>query len=482
MLNEHPLAGASLRGRSTRPMATVLAAGVAVGSVLLLGGGADAQELPPFDGTASGYAFVLQVANPETIPLGITPEADGPTAQSRLSSIQQSDSFAAAPYFGEAITGIPGLAGSLVGVPLPPYPLIVSTGFGDAPAEKSFGAVSLQATSDLLASTAQAVAGDGAAGSSSRTRVAVAADQGVTAEAVTRVGGIELSGLLDIGSVRSVVTAVRDPAGTLKTSSTLTVVGVTVPALRLPVPDCTPSLPVPVDLPTYCLSSVPLPGGLAGKVLVAPSLSFEDGTVTVTTAPQAGVGPVSFEVPLQDALDALAAAGVDATYSAPRSLTGQEGKVNGISGAVLTLTTRLPPPPPPVDQQVQGPTTATLILGRSTAQVDYSVVAELPADGGLLLPPDTLAPAVPDGAGPPALDVPPATGGSLVDGLPVDLAPVVAGAQPIAGLAPTVATAPAAFGRPLVLPDVRDIYLAVAAAAVLVWLSSSMLRHGGVRS
>src|SRR5713226_9150224 len=60
-------------------------------------------------------------------------DVSGPTAQARVDSLGTSVGFAAFPYPGDVITGVPGLVTSIVlpklGLPppnLPPYPLAVS--------------------------------------------------------------------------------------------------------------------------------------------------------------------------------------------------------------------------------------------------------------------------------------------------------------------------------------------------------------------
>jgi hypothetical protein len=444
----------------------------------LSGAGVAVADTPPFDGTASAYAFVAEVANPQAIPLGLSPEVDGPTAQSRLSSVQQSDSFAAAPYLGEAVTGLPGLAGSLFGVQLPAYPLIVSTSFGDEPAEKTFGGIALQARSELMTAESRAVGGNPSSGSSSNARVA-ATDSGVKATADARYDGLEVSGALSIGSVRATASASRDLTGALTTTSSLKVADLSVPGLRLPVPECTPkSVPVPLpgipplpELPEFCVAAVPVVGGAAGTVLESPRISLEGEQATVSLPSAAGVPPVSFQVPVKRVLDALALAGVQATYSAPRPLTGADGRRNGIAGAVLTLKTVLPEAPAPVNGQVPGETTLSMTFGRVAAQVDLAGLLE-PAP--VEVPQGSL-----DGGGVAAGPFEAGTPG--VPGTSGELPPLAAAGPLVPAAAPRLAPLPLRSVGFASL-DMRDIYLAVAASAVIVLLSSAVLRQGGVRS
>ena len=68
----------------------------------------------------------------QSIPLGVAPQIQGPTAQAKQTSLHQSDAYAAFPYPGEEVAGFPGRhSAGRVGIPAPAYPFVVTTAYGD---------------------------------------------------------------------------------------------------------------------------------------------------------------------------------------------------------------------------------------------------------------------------------------------------------------------------------------------------------------
>src|SRR5258707_540085 len=119
-----------------RAMRLGLAVGFFVGPILGLGPvpitAAHADDGPSFDALANAYGVAPTITNP-SLPLGLTIEGSGPVAQAHLNSIGNSDAFASTPYPGDTVAGLPGTAGAIFSVPIPAYPLIVTTQAGDAP-------------------------------------------------------------------------------------------------------------------------------------------------------------------------------------------------------------------------------------------------------------------------------------------------------------------------------------------------------------
>lgn len=317
-------------------------------AVAALAGTASAQYV--FDAVAAADGTVTTVANP-SLPIGLVAQASGPTTQARLTSLPTSDAFASFPYPGETVVGLPGIVGSVLGVPLPGYPLIVSSGLGDEPRRRSAPGIDLLATSLQDAAESTATVGSTASGAESTSRVVTDPEDGVTASAETTGRGLELLGGVTVDGVRSTVTVHRDGAGALTTRSSLSIARITVPALVMTVP-----------------AQVPIFGGQA---VTAPDIGFVDGQFLLSL-PFAGA-PQRIPVPADDVLKALGAAGITAHFQRPARTR------DGIVGASLDLVAILPAPPE--NPGYNGPTRVTYSLGRVSASVSLTQVEQAAPPG-----------------------------------------------------------------------------------------------------
>ena len=360
-----------LSRRSSLVLAALLGA-AGCGSLVAAATSAFASGPPDetFTATALAYGIDATLDNP-SIPLGLTVEGVGPTAQAELDSLQQSTAFASFPYPGQTVAGLPGIAGALIGFPTPAYPLFVSSGYGQHPADANVPGVALHSAVTLMTSTGKATVGSDASGFTSTATSTEDGDGTVTATADTVYDGLQLAGELRLSALHSHVVAVRDPDGTLHTSSSTSIGQISVPGLSITLPMKTPgSLPLlnpipglpqppPVNLPT-----LPLPSG--GQTIASPDIGFEDGAFTITLPLPNGT-KATFGLPADTALAALKAVGIDASYQAahPRS--------NGIDAGQLTLSTTIPAPPS--NPLASGATPVTYTLGRASATVDLHAVA-----------------------------------------------------------------------------------------------------------
>lgn len=336
---------------------------------------------PNFDALANAYGVDPTVTNP-SLPLGLTLEAAGPAAQAHLNSIGNSDGLASFPYPGDTASGLPGTAGALFGVPIPAYPLYVTTQSGDAPKVTGTPGVTLSAASYRNLAIGRAVVGTDTAGFTSNAQVAVNQDLSVTATAST-VLGVNLLGVLTLSGVESSASVTADSyTGARTRTSHLSIGEITVPGLAISVPAGTPStipIPIPVpgvpQLPPTNLPVLPLP--LGGTTLSVFDLGFVDGSFTVTLPIPLGK-PLTFAIPASLVLNAFKVLGINVTYQRA------EQSSTGVIAPALTFTYDLPAPP--ANNYYQGKTSISFTVGRSTASVTlHPAVAALGgATGGII--------------------------------------------------------------------------------------------------
>lgn len=417
-----------------------------------------------YDASAAANAFDLTLVN-ESIPLGIVPEAEGPLAQVRQTSLDTSDAFAAFPYPGDSVAQLPGLLGGLVGVPVPSYPLMAQTSNGDKPATTSYPGIELQAQSADTVTRARAVAGSAASGGTSTAQVVRSASGGVSATASGDANGLVLGDVLTISGAHSEATVRRDENGTLTREGHLSFSHIGVPGLKVTIPTGTPTsvpipmpVPIPVPVPQPTFPSIPLPFG--GQTLPAPDLAFSDGEFAMTLP---GLGSTRYAVPAQAVLDGLAAVGIKADYQAGRQTR------DGVVSPGLVLTTVLPAPPSN-PAGVTGPSTVTMTFGLTTASVSASVLTDgtdLPGGIGLPAPDEPLA------AGATPLDAGVAAGLPFgLGGVPPATAPQEAAPGSLEGLQLT------RLGK---AQNLSWLYLLFVASALLCFASTTILRFLGVR-
>jgi hypothetical protein len=417
-----------------------------------------------FDAVASAYGFDALLSN-ASIPAGISPEGAGPVAQSELSSLPSGTSFASYPYPGDVVAGIPGLlSGIVIGLPQPPdYPFIVTAGLGQGPKQVNQPTIALSAETQTTHAVAHAVAGTDAQGATADSHITANGD-GVTATSTSRDAAVSLGSLGEIGTVASKVSAAIGPDGKVTTSSSLTLTGMSFPALKLTVPK---NSPAPAPIPGTPIPTVPLPFG--GTTLDAPTIGFVDGQFTVQLPL---MGTQQFAVPANAVLSAFHAAGVDVTYSAPVKTS------TSIVGATITFHYVIPAPPAALGSVYSGPTDVKMVFGRASASVSGqsdSVPVLAPVGGGggsggglaLTPPPGGGSGQLP--LGPPA-SLPATTGG-------------VTGPPPVIGGNPSSSAGQLAvgnvFGRRS--PLSVNIYLVLVAAGLIGTFSTQSLRLLGVR-
>lgn len=412
-----------------------------------------------FDATAAGYGFDLVILN-ESLPIGLVPQGAGPTAQSSLSSLPQSRSFASFPYPGDTVVALPGLASGLVSgvVSLPEYPFIADASLGEPTTEVNVPGIDLRVVAEEKRSEADATVGTAGLGFVARSLVAAEGDT-VKAEASTDLRTLQIGQLGSLSGIRSTASAILDGSGAVKVESSLEFAALRLPGLELKIPEATPSqipLPNPISgfpqLPPIDFPSIPLP--LGGTTLVAPELGFRDGQFFVTLPL---LGGTSFAVPSEPVLDALAALGIRVSY--------QDAQVSETSvvGAVLTIETTLPEPPTPNPLGISGTTTVRIDIGRVSASISGTPISDrgaVPVDGGMV------------GGG--SFDSP-ALGGGALD-LPATSAPVGAPASPSVR-APQFAASPIVLNR----GDAMPFYLLLLAAAFVGTATTQSLRYLGVR-
>jgi hypothetical protein len=437
-------------------------------------------------GGSNGFDVVLKNA---AIPVVSALEFAGPTAQATLDSLDQSNSFASFPYPGDEVVGVPGLAGSIVGLPVPAYPAYTSSSYGQDPGDKDLPGVHLHAQSGHTSSQAEARVGSAGAGTGVSTVDNELTPSGITSTAKTAVDALNIGGVIRLSGVRSEATASRDTSGKLTSSSVLSFGQLSVPGLALALP---PSLNLcPINqLPISGIPALPCPspislGPLGGTILTAPDLGFENGSFTLTL-PQ--LGNQKFAIPFDVVAAALKASGVDVTYQAPVALK------DGIMAPALHLHTVLPGFPVPLPSNpvvaTPGPTDVTLTLGQSSATVQYQAF-DTSGDTGFSLGSIGTG-AVPTtqtggggGTSTATTGVTQGTGsGALPGGTQTGPLDTATGPAPAVAGEPGGAAAPATSlvaQRAAKTVDSADIYLVLVGAALLAFGATQAVRLLGVR-
>lgn len=435
---------------------------------------AGAQDAKPsFEGFASAYGMDANFSN-ASIPLGLSPQFAGPTAEARLNNLGNSDAFAAYPYPGDTAAGLPGTAGAVFGVPIPAYPAIVATQAGDYPKDQQVPGIGLHAESGASNAYGKASAGTDGAGLVSEARVESLADQSVRSLARSK-AGFNLLNFLDLSGVVSTAEVTADSlTGDLVRASHMSIGRISVPGLAIAVPESTPGtvpIPIPIpgvsQLPPIEFPTLPIPSG--GTTLIAPDLGFQDGTFTVTM-PGGDGKPTTYAVPADAVLKAFQEQGIRITYQAAQELT------TGVIAPAITF--EYAAAAPPQNQYFNGPTDIRFTLGRATASVTLN-----PAQSAFGLGPSGgLSPGIAGGL----TGALPAVGAVDAAGLPSLTTPglgTLPGSAPVAGAAVgSDLTGPAAYAvSASSSADLSDIYVACLIVAALVLLAASFLRLRVVR-
>jgi hypothetical protein len=442
--------------------------------VLALGAGAALVIAPPavaadrsFDAVASAYGINNGISNP-SLPLNLVLTGSGPASSAHLTSVGGSDAFASFPYPGDTFVGLPGLASGVFGVSFPSYPLYVATSAGDEPRSVNYPGIALSSRSDALVAESRALVGADVSGFDSNSRIGVQGDDGVVSQASTVFKTLQFGDYLTLSGVRSLAKVVADGStGKLTRSSELSIGAINVPGLKLDIPEQTPGtvpLPVPVpglgQVPPLQFPPMPVPQG--GTTLAAPNLGFTNGVFTVAIPGQEGQ---RYAVPSESVIKAFADQGMKVTFQQAFETR------NGVVAPAITFETDFPAFPE--NPYYNGPTHATYTLGGSFAEVAFDVI-----DFGSGLAGTT--PAGTDagvGAGLDAAAVP----GAVAPGL------LPSTEQAALGLTPTQTFLPAAqranlvaLRSPALVADTQNIYLAVVAIALTVFVAGTGLRRLGV--
>jgi hypothetical protein len=445
---------------------------LACGLLVAGSGTASADSGSAYSAYGQADGFFLTIKN-SAIPLLSAIQGGGPTAQATLDSLDQSNAFASFPYPGQEEAGLPGLIGSVLGLPVPAYPAYVNTSYGQPAVSKDLTGVSLRASSTHASSTATAIAGgNGLTKAQSEVLSSLDSDDAVQTTAVATIDTFDLGGALSISNLRSVATASRDAKGLLTSTSRLSIGRISVPGLAVTLPRTANMCPVnqlpsselpPAPCPPE-LTEVPLPAQFAGATVTEPTVGFLDGNFVVTLPGTEQKIPV----PAATMLSALKAAGVDASYQEPRKLK------NGIIAAGLVLRQTVPGSPVPVPENpvlnTPGPLEVTYTFGESVATVDRTSFESGVGAGSAYIPSTDGGAA----AGAPGALLPQTSGlGALPElaGQPAS----AAGALPTGSSAPTLV----AQREPRQL-DSSNLYLVLAGAALLALGSTQVVRVVGV--
>jgi len=445
-----------------------------------------------FTGLAAANGVSIRFSN-DSIPVAPTPEVSGPVAQASLDPLGSSLAFASFPYPGDTLVASPKLVGGVFGVPMPAYPLIVST--SSIPETQTGGAagISLRADSQANESEASSAVGDpNGVGSSSLAQVVnnSGSGRGLTATASTESTLSQVGGVFSLQGVRSSASATTDSAGVVQTLSILQFSDLFVPGLSMEIPAGTPgSVPIPVpipgapQLPAQQYPAIPIPAPFGGTTLVAPHIGFENGYFTVAL-PQ--LGSKKWTVPASAVLAGLKSLGIEATYSAPVPIV-QNGKTVGVVGAALEFTTVLPAPPK--NEGFNGPTKVSVTIGKSVASLKDVTAGASPLGspgGSPLAGTDS---ATLDGATPGAVDAADGSGvvapGAFGSGvLPVDTNTLGRPAEQTS--ADTTSNAASSVDlRPYetvaATRDTSNVYLALLGVALIGSLAAAAVRLLGVR-
>lgn len=434
--------------------------------------------LASFTGLASAYGAEITVTNP-SIPLLPAVQGAGPVAQASLDSLDNSQAFASFPYPGEGLAGAGAFFSGIFGLPLPSYPLYVST--TTAPSTEDGGApgISLQADSQHNQAQSVATVGSGVPGAVSRAQVvdSSSAGAGLAARATATFTGLGVGGVFTVFGGMSAATAEYNGSEII-VKSDLRVADLAVPGLHIQLPAATPgSVPVPVpipgapQLPPVNLPGVPIPAPFAGTLLETPHLGFENGYFTVALP---FLGPQKFLVPASSVLPALAAAGITMTYQAATPIV-QNGKTVGVLAPGAVISTAIPAPPQ--NPGYNGPTQLTMTIGRSVASLKD--IIDTPTGGGAVAGPAGTT-ASPGGAGGAGVDLAGSPLGSPAGEVPGGAAV----GNPIPTAAPTTPLLQASPAFVAGTPRVRDltnVYLALVAVAAIGTLYAGAVRLLGVR-
>ncbi len=215
-----------------RVKAGVLVAVATALAASTLGHAASAGAVTEFSGEATAAGLTVTATSQED-PTGTTFEAAGPVGTASVSSLPDSEAFAADPYPGNDLLNLTNIASQLVPVPVPAYPAQVHSGSpGKSKETLSTPGYELLASSTPTMSTGSGKSGlvsDPANFASVKAESTVTALGGGEVDAVgtTAADGIAV-GPLTISSFDSRAEAKLDSAGTVAKRSSISTGGVAI--------------------------------------------------------------------------------------------------------------------------------------------------------------------------------------------------------------------------------------------------------------
>ncbi len=392
---------------------------VSFGLVVGVAGFARAEVTFTAQSSARGVEVVV---SGRSIPLSTTTVGGGPTAQTRLDSIDTSHAFAASPDLGDGVNEIGPTGCGIARLPIPPStcadPFLAVTDRGQAPITAGAPGNTVHAESGEARAFASAVAGVGPGPSSASTSTSSVAPDGTVTTAAEATGdAIAVPGGLTLRGYHALAKAVRGPDGKLTRTGDLTFSGVDI-------------------------------GG--------QGFAFSNGNFTL-----AGT---SIPTPAGAVLGQLAQAGIAMTYEQ------QVDNPNGLVSPGVSVAFQVPG----VAGQT-APTDMRYTFGAAVAEVSLSTFAgyssNVPAGPPVALPPNTTAPASTNTLGGETSQ--PSSGAPLA----VGPAPLLAGTAPVT---PVQQRTLVGLRQPRT-EDSANIYLALVVAAVLVLGAAQVIRVLGVR-
>jgi hypothetical protein len=404
--------------RLHRKAGTALAAALCLAVVPLIS--QDAQADATYAAVAEATGARLIFTN-ESIPLNVAPQIQGPSASAKQNSLQQSDGLAAFPYPGDDIAGIPGVVGGATQVPLPAYPFVIATSYGDGAKQLSYPGIELRSESTSTLTQATATGGTTGAGGTSSARVVRDGDA-VAAKAVTDLDALRVGDTLVLSGLHAAVSAARDETGKLTRTSTLSFTSISGPGFSIGLKD--------------------------GK------FSLQNGTQPATES----------DNPLSLAAAALSLNGY------PTVFQDAQETPDGVIGAGFQIQTTLPAPPAGAPGGFSGETPVTYTIGLLRAEVSYQVQPNAPAG----LTPGSGTATTDAVAAPGAVPAAPALPSTDLAGLPGTV-PALTGAG---ASVPNIDLASLQATRAAVGSDVGWIYLMVAAVGLAAVGGCAVLYRG----
>lgn len=179
--------------------------------------------------TANADARLFAVDFTTTPPILFDPLFDGGSsvAQAQIDSLGGTAAFAADPYPGATVLGLPGLLASN-GAPTssaPTYPLVVSSDQANPAGHREAGTIVLDAQS-LPSASSSSVTDGGAMSKATATADPDTSEAHARAEAT--ISSLQLSSTLSLNGVRTVADVTKSPSGTLERKSSFEVSSLTI--------------------------------------------------------------------------------------------------------------------------------------------------------------------------------------------------------------------------------------------------------------